>query len=328
MQLDPDILNYCADEIHRRKVAARLKHGTNVAAARALCEEGFDTSESSIRRAVKKAKIIKANATGSTAPVGAPTLPKILLIDIETSPTKAFIWRMWKENIGNNQVIDHSFIMTFTAKWLGEDTVIYNETRTEDDSAITWMMINLFDEADFVIAHNADRFDVPRINAAAIKNGLNPPSPYRVIDTLKIAKKHFRFERNTLEHLAEILGCTPKSSHAKYHGFELWKECLAGNDEAWTEMMDYNIQDVHTLEEVYLKLRPWHKEHPNLGAKMESDIPVCSKCGSANIKQRGYIPTDVSKFPLFVCNDCGGYSRGRVSEYPKELRKDLLTTVR
>jgi len=317
-----ELLDWCVDKEHYNKVKARIEYGTNVAAARAL-----GISEASIRRAVKKARYIMKQASGVEIAV-AGDLPKILIIDIETSPTKAFIWRMWKENIGNNQVIDHSYIMCFSAKWFGEDEIIYSETRTEDDSSITKQMIELLDQADFVVAHNASRFDVPRINAAAIINGMKPPSPYRVIDTLKVAKKHFKFERNTLEHIAEILGCTPKSSHAKFNGFELWKECLDGNEEAWEEMRDYNIQDVHTLEEVYLKLRPWHKEHPNLGSKMESDVPVCSRCGSPNLKQKGYTYTDVSKFPLFHCKDCGSYSRSRYSEYPKEIRASLLTTVR
>lgn len=236
---------------------------------------------------------------------------------------------MWKENIGANQVIDHSYIMTFAAKWLGSDEIIYHETRSEDDSFITKKMIELLDKAHFVIAHNAERFDIPRINVAAIVNGMTPPSPYKVIDTLRIAKKHFRFERNTLAHLAEILGCeSQKLKHEKFTGFELWKECLNGNEEAWYEMMTYNIQDVHTLEEVYLKLRPWSKEHPNVAIMRESEEFLCSKCGSDTLRMHGYTYSDVSKFKLFRCVDCGGYSRTRVSDYPKMIRGELLTTVR
>jgi hypothetical protein len=85
----------------------------------------------------------------------------------------------------------------------------------------------------------------------------------------------------------------------KFNGFELWRECLAGNNEAWEEMMTYNIQDVHTLEEVYLKLRPWIKEHPNVAIQQEADVPLCSKCGSQNILMNGFTHTDISKFRLY-----------------------------
>ena len=254
--------------------------------------------------------------------------PKVLIIDIETSPTKAYVWRMWKENVGKNQVIEDSYIMSFAAKWLGEDDIVYEENRTEDDSKIVASMLDLLDEADYVVAHNGAKFDIPKINASAIQHGMTPPSPYKIIDTLHIARKHFKFQRNTLEYLADALGCAPKLDHAKFHGFELWKECLDGNEEAWREMECYNIQDVYTLEEVYLKLRPWHKETPNIGIGAEDEHPRCSKCGSTNVVQRGYVKTDVSKFSQWKCKDCGGWSRGRKNHYPKEIRGNLLTTVR
>lgn len=254
--------------------------------------------------------------------------PKVLIIDIETAPTKAYVWQMWKANIGNNQVIDGSHIMSVSAKWLGEEDIMYFETRTEDDSMLLKFIIKLLDEANYVVAHNGDRFDLSRINTDAIKHGFAPPTPYKSIDTLKIARKHFKFERNTLAHLAQFLGCSPKLDHQKFSGFELWSECLNGNEEAWEEMMIYNMQDVATLEEVYLKLRPYHKEAPNFGAVMEHYDAVCSKCGSTNLKRNGYSYTDVSKFEVWTCKECGGHSRGRQNKLHKEVRSNLLTTVR
>jgi uncharacterized protein YprB with RNaseH-like and TPR domain/DNA-directed RNA polymerase subunit RPC12/RpoP len=296
--------------------------------ARASRQVGY-TDESAVRHMIKRVQHQAEKLQYMYHNDSKPSYKSnILIIDIETSPTKAYVWKMWKENIGHSQVIDGSYIMCFCAKWLGEEDVTYAETRDEDDSTITKLMVKLLDKADIVIAHNADRFDIPRINASAIKHGINPPSPYKVIDTLKVAKRHFKFERNTLAHIAEFLGCSAKLKHEKFNGFELWRECLAGNDEAWEEMMTYNIQDVHTLEEVYTKLRPWIKEHPNVAIQQEADAPLCSKCGSQNILMNGFTHTDISKFRLYRCVDCGGFSRSRSTEYPKIIRKDLLTTVR
>ncbi len=318
-----DLLDYCTTELQTRYVEARIRYGSHAEAARR-----FEVDESTVRKAVKRAQNTKEKVTGIRKEVDAEDLPKILIIDIETAPILAHVWRVWKQNVGHNQVVSDTYIMCFAAKWVGNDDVIYQETRTEDDSEITKTMVKLFDEADYVIAHNAKRFDVPKIKTAAIVHGMPPPSPFKIIDTLVVAKKEFAFTRNTLQHLAEKLGCSPKLDHAKFHGFDLWRECLDGNEEAWQEMMEYNIQDVYTLEEVYMKLRPWHSCHPNLGSKAEHDNPICSKCGSTSLARSGYTYTDVSKFELYRCQECGGYSRGRSSQYPKELRSSLVTTVR
>lgn len=110
-------------------------------------------------------------------------------------------------------------------------------------------------------------------------------------------------------------------------GFELWLECLRQNEEAWAEMRKYNIQDVLTLEEVYTKMRPWIRNHPNVGVLKEEHDTVCPKCGSARLVHRGYATTSVGKYQRYRCSDCGGWSRSRFSVYPKEKRKALLVNA-
>jgi DNA-directed RNA polymerase subunit RPC12/RpoP len=239
----------------------------------------------------------------------------------------SYHWGVWKQNIGKPMRLEgnRSYMMSIAMKWLGEDEVFYYETRTEDDSKLVGQTLAFLDEADFVIAHNGAKFDIPKINAYAITNGLLPPSPYKVIDTLQIARKNFMFERNTLEHLADELGCTPKLKHARFSGFSLWKECMAGNDEAWAEMKEYNIQDIVTLEELYMKLRPWAKIHPNLSTHQESEVHLCPKCSSTNLHRRGYQFSNVSKYQRYRCMDCGSWSRTRYTENSVEARKGLLT---
>lgn len=254
-------------------------------------------------------------------------MAKILTIDIETAPNLAYVWGMWKQNIGLAQFKEHSYIMSFAAKWLGSDEVLYKENRHGDDKALVEDLILLLSSADIVIAHNAKRFDLPIIHGRALVHGIAPPAPYKIVDTLIEAKKEFRFLSNKLEHLADVLGCAPKLKHAQYPGFELWLQCLKQNDEAWAEMKEYNIQDVVTLEEVYLKMRPWMKGHPNIGIFDEQEVPVCPKCGSKHVHKRGYVTTNVSKFSKFRCVDCGGWGRARINELDKDKRKQLLMNV-
>ena len=185
----------------------------------------------------------------------------------------------------------------------------------------------LLDEADFVIAHNGARFDLPKIKGYALMAGVPIPSPYRVIDTCLIARREFGFESNSLEYLAKILDCTEKDSHKKFPGFELWLECLRNNPEAWEELKDYNIQDVDTLEEVYLKIRPYSSTHPNVNTGDDLTEIHCPKCGSDDSERRGFYNTNVGKFQRYRCKSCGGWHRSRYTENSIEVRKALTTSA-
>lgn len=243
---------------------------------------------------------------------------KILLLDIETSPAIVYVWRFWQENVSAKQVLEHPFIMSFAAKWLDSDEMFYAESRTENDKALITLLCSLLDKADIVVAHNGNRFDLPKIKGRALVHHINPPSPYKMVDTYRIAKKEFGFPSNSLEYLSNALDLPiKKGGHKKYPGFELWLECLRKNDEAWAEMKHYNIQDVYALEALYLRLRPWATTHPNVAvfqeagpAPLEVD-PQCVKCGSASTQWRGYTFTNTGQYHRYSCNDCGGWSRTR-----------------
>lgn len=252
-------------------------------------------------------------------------MPKILVFDIETAPKIAYVWRFFKENISAKQVKEHGHIMSFAAKWLGEGDIFYEENRKDNDRTIVKRMCDLLDQADMVIAHNGERFDMKQVRARAVIHGLKPPSPVKVIDTLKIAKNEFAFPSNSLEYLTNIMGCkTKKDGHKKFPGFELWLECLRGNDEAWKEMKEYNIQDVITLEELYYKFRPYDTKHPNLAVYAENkDDTVCPKCGGNHVQWRGYSFTNVAKYRRYQCVDCGGWGRSRYSLLDRN--ENLLT---
>lgn len=107
-----------------------------------------------------------------------------------------------------------------------------NRGKGEDDTILLKDLWNLLHQADYVIAHNGRKFDCGKINARFIQNDMLPPSPYRIIDTLEIAKRSFNFTSNKLQYLADALKCAPKLKHGKFPGFELWNECIKDNEEA------------------------------------------------------------------------------------------------
>lgn len=257
-------------------------------------------------------------------------LPKILIFDIETSPLRAFIFatRLWNTNVNEEQVLSQWFTLCWSAKWLFDNKIMSDrltpkEAREEDDSRIVKSMWKLLNEADIVVAHNGDRFDVPNMNTRFIVNNLPPTSPYQTIDTCRIARKQFGFSHNNLNALAKVFGFRVKLET----NFELWKRCVDGEEKALRRMEEYNKHDVRLLEEVYMKIRPWIHSHPNLGLYIESTEPVCSNCGSKTVtKEDKFYYTPAGKYQLYRC-ECGAYIRVRTNSLPKEQRNSLLISI-
>jgi len=268
--------------------------------------------------------------SGDTSVRKVVRLPKVLVFDIETSPLKAYIFatRLWNTNVNEEEVLSQWFALCWSAKWLFSDEIMSDrltsrEAKNEDDSRIVKSLWKLLNEADIVIAHNGDKFDVPNMNTRFIVNNLPPTSPYQSIDTCSIAKRQFGFSHNNLNALAKVFGFKVKIEVS----FPLWTRCVDGDENALKLMEKYNRRDVETLEEVYMKIRPWIHSHPNLGLYTESTEPVCSNCGSHSLtKTDKFYYTMTGKYELYRC-DCGAYIRVRTSSLTKEKRKNLLVSV-
>jgi DNA polymerase elongation subunit (family B) len=256
-------------------------------------------------------------------------LPRVLLLDIETTPLEAYIWQMqvWKARVNDEAVISRWFCLTWSAKWLFSNVLMSmkltgEEVKDENDSRIIDGLWKVLNEADIVIAHNGDNFDIPNINTRFIVNGLPPTKPYNTIDTLRIAQRQFGFSHNSLNALARVFGLPEKIDT----GFDLWKRCKNGDDNALLEMETYNRHDVEVLEEVYLKIRPWIKSHPNLALYTEFEGEMCPNCGSTNLTEDGFYYTQTGKYQTLRC-ECGAFGRRRQSVLDKEKRKNLIVSV-
>ena len=270
----------------------------------------YNTTPEIVNAARKEAK----ERIGSHYEIQPDRLPKILIFDTEIAPMRAYVWRRWKENISLDQTISEWFMLAWSAKWLysGEvlgDHLTGEEAKNEDDSRLVIGLWDLINEADIVVAHNGRKADVPWMNSRFIVNGLNPPKSYFLIDTLDIVKKQFGFSSNKLDALAGYFDIP----HKMDSDFNLWKRCMEGDDEALKYMGEYNKKDTAILELVYLKMRPWIKGHPNVGNYIESNVPVCSTCGSDALEEMTgqYYYTSVCKYKLYRCKECGAVVRGR-----------------
>lgn len=243
--------------------------------------------------------------------------PKILFFDIENSPNKAYVWQLWTEVVSDNMIESPWFMLCYGAKWLHEKKVMSSalidfsteyKKDPENDKKVLEKLWKLLNEADIVIAHNAVKFDVRKTNARFIMNGMPPPSPYKIVDTLKVARKYFFFTSNKLDNLGKYLGVGEKMDTG---GFKLWTGCMAGKKSAWKKMVAYCKRDVILLEKIYKKLLPYMSTHPNLGNYVDSESQSCPKCGSEKLVKEGFTYTNVAKYQQYSCKGCGGWSRGR-----------------
>lgn len=251
--------------------------------------------------------------------------PKVLVFDIETAPIIAHVWRLWKNDVGLNQIEKDWHVMSWSAKWLDSNIVMYMDQRdskkVEDDKKILQTIWELLDECDIVVTQNGKNFDQKKLNARFIMHGMQPPSSYRHIDTLDIARRHFGFTSNRLAYMTDKLCTNKKLKHAKFPGHELWTECLAGNKEAWDEMRSYNEMDVLSLEELFWKLIPWDNT-VDWNLYHEEEKYICM-CGSEEFRKVGFHYTQTGKFQKLVCKGCGMETRSAENLFSKEKRKSL-----
>lgn len=252
--------------------------------------------------------------------------PKILVYDIETSPIIAQMWSMWQQGFGLNQIQDDWFIMSFAAKWLGEDEVFYYDQseapNIEDDYELLTKLWELLNEADIVIGQNVKKFDTKKVNARFILNGLPKPSTYRQIDTLLIAKAQFGFTSNKLEYMTgKLCQNNVKSKHKKFAGHELWSECLKRNPEAWAEMKEYNIDDILSTEELYNLLSSWDDRLPNY------DVYVDEVLDMSEWEKDGFHYSNLGKYQKYRNKITGQQRRSRVNLLTKEKRASLLANI-
>lgn len=242
--------------------------------------------------------------------------PKICLLDIETSPVTGYVWRTYQDNV--LKILEPSKILSVAWKYLGEpDTICrtlidykgYKKGIIDDEKLIkeVWKVL---DDADIVITHHGDRFDLPKLNARFVYYGLTAPSSYRSIDTKKVASKYFKFDSNSLNNIAGLLGVGKKEETG---GFDLWVRCIAGEKDAWETMRSYNIGDVVLLEQVYLRLRPFQANHPNLSLLAGESVgeETCPTCQSTSVIKRGFAVTRTGKKQRYQCTSCGSWSSGK-----------------
>lgn len=107
--------------------------------------------------------------------------PNILFIDIETAPIIMASWSMRPPYASAVWTERDTYIMSFAARWRGgkktrtwalPDYPGYKRNK-HCDKAICGTLYAMLDEADIVVAHNGDAFDIKKINSRLAVAGSN-----------------------------------------------------------------------------------------------------------------------------------------------------------
>jgi DNA polymerase elongation subunit (family B) len=231
--------------------------------------------------------------------------PKVLTIDIETTPNIAYVWGLWDQNVSLNQLIESTRVMCFAAKWHDKKKVeFYSEHNMGHEAMIrkAWELLN---EADIVVSYNGVNFDVKHLQREFIEYGLTPASPFKNVDLLRTARSQFKFPSNKLDYVGNILGLGEKVKHP---GQELWTKAMNGDGQAWKLMEKYNKQDVLLTEALFDYLGPWIKSLPH--RSLWTGEYGCYACGSTALKHAGWHQTPSNIYTKLHCEDCGAWNRG------------------
>lgn len=247
--------------------------------------------------------------------------PKILVWDIETAHALAAIFSLYQGSTPSQNILQEWYIICAAWKWLGQKqthavSVLDDEKRfakdPNDDYHVIKVLHETISEADLIVHHYGDKFDLPKLNTRLIYHGFKPLPPVLQVDTYKICKNKFKFMSNKLDHVGKYLGLGGKINTTP----QLWLRCLAGEVSAIKEMVRYNKQDVDLLAEVFKKIAPFAQDAQrklNMVHFMGGGN-VCPTCGSDHLHRRGHRLTRVSKFARFQCQACGSWSSAPVSK--------------
>lgn len=194
---------------------------------------------------------------------------KILMLDIETTPMQVYTWGLWDQNIGINQIIKHTEMMCFGAKWLGQKKVTFKSVHHHGKQEMLETLHKMMNEADILVGWNSASFDHKHIRREFLEASLEPPAPVKDLDLMTVVKANFLFPSNKLDYVAQKLGVGAKVKHS---GFDLWIDCMDGKDKAWREMRKYQIQDVELLDKLYEVLLPWFPGNSSVTSKEKLEL--------------------------------------------------------
>lgn len=249
---------------------------------------------------------------------------KILLLDIELTYAIYYAFPSKREQyLSAKNIIHHQFCPCAAWKW-DHETSKYNVKITDDkkrfkkdfrdDYIVAKKLHDLMTEADVIVAHNGDQFDIKHANTLFINHGLGPIPEKKSLDTLKAARKYFAFAGNDLDSLSKRFGGTGKNKKPN------WYKMTDGDPDQINIAAKYCMNDVEELDRVFKNIKPYMKNLVKIRDKKEPEhygIMCCDACGSKRLNNKGLGGVPPSVYPRIRCLECGHEMKGDMKLWRK-----------
>jgi uncharacterized protein YprB with RNaseH-like and TPR domain len=230
---------------------------------------------------------------------------KRLFFDIETCPNIGFFWSAgYKLNIPAHNVIQERRVICISYKWEDEN-VVYNLSwdNNKCDKSLLQEFSKVLLEADEVIGHNSDRFDIPWLRGRALYHRIPFPIYIKSLDTYVKSKAQFNLNSMKLDYLAKFLNVGGKIEDG---GWDSWVKITLYNDqEALDKMIKYCNNDVIILEDVFKEISSYIKLNSHVGVYNNLSKCSCPNCASENVHYlKPWITNTGTIQRIMVCENC------------------------
>lgn len=252
---------------------------------------------------------------------------RILHWDIETSLQLVTVFSLLHNDwIDPSNIVQERYVICASWLWEGESKVhsvsvldnpkLYAKD-PHSDKYVLETLAKVLSEADVLVHHNGNSFDLPYVETRMLVHGMKPLPPIQTIDTYRVAKSKFMLNSNKLNYIGQLL----KVGQKKQTTQGLWLKILNGDKKAIKEMIAYNKQDVLLLQRVFKKLQPYMSSHIN---RELFGLAGCPRCGSSSIQSRGTHRAISQIYQRYCCNKCGGWFREAKSTIKAKVKYRVL----
>lgn len=213
---------------------------------------------------------------------------KRLFFDIETGyyilKIRAWQLKNFQKYFNYQDIEREKEIICISYKWQYEDVVHTLDFRMGEKKMLK-EFIKILGDADEIIGHNGDRFDLPFLRARCLYHGVLMFPTYRTLDTLKKTRSSFLLASNKLDYLLKY---TEVGAKVEHRGFDMWKEIIEGSPEesekAIEEMIEYCEGDVIGLQDYYAVISPFITHNNNFAVLTGGDKWDCPECASKDVE--------------------------------------------
>ena len=211
---------------------------------------------------------------------------KVMIYDIETSRVSAKIWNTGQQYINHSTLTSHTRIISIAWKWLGKDKVHWVKWDSKQcDKKLMQEFLLEYNKADMVIGQNNNSFDNKLVATRGAYHRLFVNKYIKSFDIYRQARSVFKLPSYSMAYMAKYFGLTLKQSHEGIHMWEMIENGTKKQQKEYLKkMIDYNVGDIITTEELYLTLLPYLKPVMSVATKIGNPKWACPNTGSTNVR--------------------------------------------